>query len=637
MSKLQPYVQVENLSKSFGDLILFRGISFGIAQQQRVALIAQNGKGKSTLLDILAGNNDYEEGAVVFRRDLKVAYLKQTPEFPQDLNVFQACFQAGNEVTETIARYELKMQEITGKPMDEEAEELLHLMDHLKAWDYEVKIKQILSKLQIPDFNQKTAQLSGGQLKRLALAKVLITEPDLLILDEPTNHLDLDMIEWLENYLTKSGITLLMVTHDRYFLDRVCNTILELEDQQLYSYNGNYAYYLDKRRERLENFNAELERAQNLYRKKLDWMRRMPQARGTKAKARSDAFYELEEQVAQQRKTEQMHLGVKASYLGSKIFEAKYISKSYGDLKLLDQFYYQFARYEKVGIVGANGSGKSTFLKLLMGEETCDEGSIDVGSTVRFGYFSQEGLQFDDNKKVIDVVRDIAEEISLGNGKKLSASQFLNHFLFSPETQHNYVSKLSGGEKRRLYLCTVLMSNPNFLVLDEPTNDLDILSLNILEEYLASFKGCVLVVSHDRFFMDKIVDHLLVFEGNAIIRDFPGNYTQYRSWKDQQEAALRKEKESERKTKTRPAEMAVQKDDSSLARKRTYREQQEFIRLEKDIEQTEENIILLEKELASGQLEAAVIDQKCIELSKLNQDLDQKALRWMELGELEKK
>ena len=637
MSKLQPYVQVENLSKSFGDLILFRGISFGIAQQQRVALIAQNGKGKSTLLDILAGNNDYEEGAVVFRRDLKVAYLKQTPEFPQDLNVFQACFQAGNEVTETIARYELKMQEITGKPMDEEAEELLHLMDHLKAWDYEVKIKQILSKLQIPDFNQKTAQLSGGQLKRLALAKVLITEPDLLILDEPTNHLDLDMIEWLENYLTKSGITLLMVTHDRYFLDRVCNTILELEDQQLYSYNGNYAYYLDKRRERLENFNAELERAQNLYRKELDWMRRMPQARGTKAKARSDAFYELEEQVAQQRKTEQMHLGVKASYLGSKIFEAKYISKSYGDLKLLDQFYYQFARYEKVGIVGANGSGKSTFLKLLMGEETCDEGSIDVGSTVRFGYFSQEGLQFDDNKKVIDVVRDIAEEISLGNGKKLSASQFLNHFLFSPETQHNYVSKLSGGEKRRLYLCTVLMSNPNFLVLDEPTNDLDILSLNILEEYLASFKGCVLVVSHDRFFMDKIVDHLLVFEGNAIIRDFPGNYTQYRSWKDQQEAALRKERESERKTKTRPAEMAVQKDDSSLARKRTYREQQEFIRLEKDIEQTEENIVLLEKELASGQLEAAVIDQKCIELSKLNQDLDQKALRWMELGELEKK
>ena len=637
MSKLQPYVQVENLSKSFGDLILFRGISFGIAQQQRVALIAQNGKGKSTLLDILAGNNDYEEGAVVFRRDLKVAYLKQTPEFPQDLNVFQACFQAGNEVTETIARYELKMQEITGKPMDEEAEELLHLMDHLKAWDYEVKIKQILSKLQIPDFNQKTAQLSGGQLKRLALAKVLITEPDLLILDEPTNHLDLDMIEWLENYLTKSGITLLMVTHDRYFLDRVCNTILELEDQQLYSYNGNYAYYLDKRRERLENFNAELERAQNLYRKELDWMRRMPQARGTKAKARSDAFYELEEQVAQQRKTEQMHLGVKASYLGSKIFEAKYISKSYGDLKLLDQFYYQFARYEKVGIVGANGSGKSTFLKLLMGEETCDEGSIDVGSTVRFGYFSQEGLQFDDNKKVIDVVRDIAEEISLGNGKKLSASQFLNHFLFSPETQHNYVSKLSGGEKRRLYLCTVLMSNPNFLVLDEPTNDLDILSLNILEEYLASFKGCVLVVSHDRFFMDKIVDHLLVFEGNAIILDFPGNYTQYRSWKDQQEAALRKERESERKTKTRPAEMAVQKDDSSLARKRTYREQQEFIRLEKDIAQTEENIVLLEKELASGQLEAAVIDQKCIELSKLNQDLDQKALRWMELGELEKK
>ncbi len=637
MSKLQPFVQVENLSKSFGDLVLFHEISFGIAQQQRVALIAQNGKGKSTLLDILAGNKDYEGGAVVFRRDLKVAYLKQMPEFPADLTVFQACFQAANEVTETIARYELKMQEITGKSMDAEAEELLHLMDHHKAWDYEVRIKQILGKLQIPNFTQKVGQLSGGQLKRLALANVLINEPDLLILDEPTNHLDLDMIEWLENYLTKSGITLLMVTHDRYFLDRVCNTILELEDKQLYCYNGNYAYYLEKRRERLDNLNTELERAQNLFRKELDWMRRMPQARGTKAKARSDAFYELEERVSQQRKTEQMQLGVQACYLGSKIFEAKYISKSYGDLTLLDEFYYQFAPFEKVGIVGANGSGKTTFLRLLMGEEPCDRGSIDIGSTVRFGYFSQDGLQFDDNKKVIDVVRDIAEEISLGNGRKLSASQFLTHFLFSPEVQHNYVSKLSGGEKRRLYLCTVLMTNPNFLVLDEPTNDLDILSLNILEEYLASFKGCVLVVSHDRFFMDKIVDHLLVFEGKAVIRDFPGNYTQYRSWKDQQENTLRKEKESERKNKTRPAEMAVQKDDSSLARKRTYREEQEFIRLEKDIAQTEENIVLLEKELASGLLEGVVIEQKCIELSRLNQELDKKALRWMELGELEKK
>lgn len=637
MSKLQPYVQVENLSKSFGDLVLFQGISFGIAQQQRLALIAQNGKGKSTLLDILAGNKDYEEGSVVFRRDLKLAYLKQSPEFDRELSVFQACFQAVDEVTETIARYELKMQQIAGKAMDAEAEELLHLMDHHKAWDYEVKIKQILSKLQIPDFNQNVGQLSGGQLKRLALAKVLITEPDLLILDEPTNHLDLDMIEWLENYLTKSGITLLMVTHDRYFLDRVCNNILELEDKQLYSYNGNYAYYLEKRRERLENFNAELERAQNLYRKELDWMRRMPQARGTKAKARSDAFYELEEQVSQQRKTEQMQLGVKASYLGSKIFEAKYISKSYGDLKLLDHFYYQFARYEKVGIVGANGSGKTTFLKLLMGEESCDEGSIDIGTTVRFGYFSQDGLQFDENKKVIEVVRDIAEEISLGNGRKLSASQFLNHFLFSPEVQYNYVSKLSGGEKRRLYLCTVLMTNPNFLVLDEPTNDLDILSLNILEEYLASFKGCVLVVSHDRFFMDKIVDHLLVFEGDAQIKDFPGNYTQYRSWKDLQESKLRKEKESEQKNKTYSPELDQPKEDSATRRKRTYREEQEFIALEKEIAQTEDSIALLENELASGQLEGAVIEQKCIILSKLNQELDKKALRWMELGELEKK
>lgn len=637
MSKLQPFVQVENLSKSFGDLVLFHKISFGIAQQQRVALIAQNGKGKSTLLDILAGNKDYEEGSVVFRRGLKIAYLKQTPEFPVGLTVFQACFQAANEVTETIARYELKMQEIAGKSMDAEAEELLHLMDHYKAWDYEVRIKQILSKLKIPNFTQKVGQLSGGELKRLALANVLITEPDLLILDEPTNHLDLDMIEWLENYLTKSGITLLMVTHDRYFLDRVCDTILELEDKQLYCYNGNYAYYLEKRRERLEISNTEWERAQNLYRKELEWMRRMPQARGTKAKARSDAFYELEGQVSQRRKTEQLRLGVKASYLGSKVLEAKYISKSYGELKLLEDFYYQFAPFEKVGIVGANGSGKTTFLRLLMGEEPCDRGSIDIGSTVRFGYFSQEGLSFDENKKVIDVVRDIAEEISLGNGKKLSASQFLTHFLFSPEVQHNYASKLSGGEKRRLYLCTVLMTNPNFLVLDEPTNDLDILSLNILEEYLVSFKGCVLVVSHDRFFMDKIVDHLLVFEGDAIVRDFPGNYTQYREWKEQQDALLRKEKESERKSKTNLPDIEPKKEESSANRKRTYREEQEFIALEKEIVQIEENIALIENDLASGQLEGSAIEQKCIELSRLNQELDKKAQRWMELGELEKK
>jgi ATP-binding cassette subfamily F protein uup len=459
----------------------------------------------------------------------------------------------------------------------------------------------------------------------------------LLILDEPTNHLDLDMIEWLENYLTKSGITLLMVTHDRYFLDRVCDTILELEDKQLYCYNGNYAYYLEKRRERLEISNTEWERAQNLYRKELEWMRRMPQARGTKAKARSDAFYELEGQVSQRRKTEQLRLGVKASYLGSKVLEAKYISKSYGELKLLEDFYYQFAPFEKVGIVGANGSGKTTFLRLLMGEEPCDRGSIDIGSTVRFGYFSQEGLSFDENKKVIDVVRDIAEEISLGNGKKLSASQFLTHFLFSPEVQHNYASKLSGGEKRRLYLCTVLMTNPNFLVLDEPTNDLDILSLNILEEYLVSFKGCVLVVSHDRFFMDKIVDHLLVFEGDAIVRDFPGNYTQYREWKEQQDALLRKEKESERKSKTNLPDIEPKKEESSANRKRTYREEQEFIALEKEIVQIEENIALIENDLASGQLEGGAIEQKCIELSRLNQELDKKAQRWMELGELEKK
>ena len=522
------YLQVEDLTKSFGELLLFEKISFGIAQGQRVGLIAKNGSGKTTLLNILAGREGYDEGRITYRNDIRVGYLEQSPHYPEDLSVIEACFYHGNAVVDLIREYE-KCMETPGNPG---LDRLLAQMEQEKAWDYERKAKQILSQLKIHDFSQKVKFLSGGQLKRVALANVLITEPDFLILDEPTNHLDLDMVEWLEEYLGRNSVTLLMVTHDRYFLDRVCSEIIEIDNRQIYGYKGNYSYYLEKRQERIDATNAEIARANNLYRTELEWMRRMPQARGHKARYREEAFYDLEKVARQRTYDASVKLDVKASYIGSKIFEAEHLCKSFGDLKILDDFSYIFSRYEKMGIVGNNGTGKSTFIKILMGIEKPDSGKLEIGETVRFGYYSQDGLKFDEQMKVIDVVTDIAEVIELGNGKRLTASQFLQHFLFTPETQHSYVYKLSGGEKRRLYLCTVLMRNPNFLVLDEPTNDLDIVTLQVLEEYLQNFKGCVIVVSHDRYFMDKVVDHLLVFNGQGDIRDFPGNYSDYREWKE---------------------------------------------------------------------------------------------------------
>mgnify|MGYP003367767589 FL=1 len=541
------YLQIDKLTKSFGDLVLFEDITFGIAQGQKVGLIAKNGTGKTTLLNIIAGKEDYDSGAVVFRNDLRVGYLEQMPHYPDGLTVLQACFYSPNETVRLIAEYEQAMASGDHSNL----EDILLRMDNLKAWDYEQRTKQILGQLKIHNFDQKVETLSGGQLKRVALANVLITDPELIILDEPTNHLDLEMTEWLEGYLSRANISILMVTHDRYFLDRVCSEIIEIDRKQIYQYKGNYSYYLEKRQERMDALNAEVDRASNLLRKELDWMRRQPQARGTKAKYRIDAFYELEKKAKQQHEAGNVNLDVKASYIGSKIFEAEHVSKRFGDLKIVEDFNYIFARYEKMGIVGNNGTGKSTFIKMLMGEVEPDSGRFDVGETVRFGYYSQDGLQFDEQMKVIDVVQNIAEYVDLGDGKKMGVSQFLNYFLFSPEKQHNYVFKLSGGEKRRLYLCTVLMRSPNFLVLDEPTNDLDIVTLNVLEEYLRNFKGCAIVVSHDRYFMDKVVDHLLVFRGNADIKDFPGNYTQYREWKEVQDQ-LEKEAEAARRAGIAP-------------------------------------------------------------------------------------
>ena len=626
------YMQVENLTKSFGDHLLFENISFGIADNQRVALIAKNGAGKTTLLNIIAGKEDYKNGNITFRRDLRVGYLDQDPDFPKELSVLDACLQTDNEAVRTIAAYEHCMLSENHEGLDE----ILSQMDLHKAWDYETRIKQILGKLKITNFEQKIGKLSGGQLKRVALANVLIAEPDLLILDEPTNHLDLEMIEWLEDFLKRSSMALLMVTHDRYFLDRVCTNIYEIDHQALYQYNGNYSYYLEKRQERLESFNAESERAVNLYRKELEWMRRQPQARATKAKSRQDSFYEIEERAKLRRNNDKVQLDVKASYLGSKIFEAKYITKAYGDLKILDNFYYNFARYEKMGIVGKNGTGKSTFLKMLLGEVKPDSGSFDVGETVVFGYYSQDGLAFDEQMKVIDVVQDIAEEVDLGNGKKMSASQFLLHFLFTPETQYNYVYKLSGGEKRRLHLCTVLMRNPNFLVLDEPTNDLDIVTLNILEEYLQSFKGCVIVVSHDRYFMDKVVDHLMVFKGNAELKDFPGNYTDFREWNELIEEQEREEKKAA-KAELQNAKVEAAKPEpvaKEKTKKLSFKEKQEFEALEKKIPALEAEKADIENQLASGTLSSDEIIKASQRFGELGDSIDEKTMRWLELSEM---
>ena len=618
-----PYLQVENLTKSFGDLVLFDKISFGIAQGQRIGLIAKNGSGKTTLLNILAGKEGYDEGTITFRRDLRVGYLEQAPSYPAGLTVLEACFHHGNSTAELIKEYE-ECMETPGNPG---LEELLGRMEHEKAWDYERKAKQILSQLKIRDFNQKVEHLSGGQLKRVALANVLITEPDLLILDEPTNHLDLDMTEWLEEYLNRGNLSLLMVTHDRYFLDRVCSEIIEIDNKQLYSYKGNYSYYLEKRQERIDATNAEIARANNLYRTELEWMRRMPQARGHKARYREEAFYDLEKVAKQRTYDSNVKLDVKASYIGSKIFEADHLCKSFGSLKILDDFSYIFARYEKMGIVGNNGTGKSTFIKILMGLEKVDSGTLDIGETVRFGYYSQDGLQFDEQMKVIDVITAIAEVIELGNGKRLTASQFLQHFLFTPETQHSYVYKLSGGERRRLYLCTVLMKNPNFLVLDEPTNDLDIVTLQVLEEYLKNFKGCVIVVSHDRYFMDKVVDHLLVFKGQGDIRDFPGNYSDYRDWK-----LARAEHEKEA---AKPKEEKTQRVRLNDKRRLTFKERKEMEQLETEIATLEDEKKSIEEALCSGTLSVDELTEKSKRLPLLNDELDEKSMRWLELSEIE--
>lgn len=625
------YLQVDNLTKSFGDLVLFRNLAFGVAEGERIGLIAKNGAGKTTLLNIIAGKENYETGAVVFRRDLKIGYLEQNPQYPADITVLQACFFSDNPTVVLIAEYE----EAMSSGNHDHLSSILERMDHLEAWDYEQKAKQILSQLKITNFKQKIGELSGGQLKRVALANVLILEPELLILDEPTNHLDLEMTEWLEEYLKRTNLSLLMVTHDRYFLDRVCNQIIEIDTKTLYSYKGNYSYYLEKRQERVAAQSAETDRANNLLRTELDWMRRQPRARGTKAKYRIDAYYDLEEKAHRERVQENVRLDVKAAYIGSKIFEVEHLTKRFGDLTILDDYSYTFARYEKMGIVGNNGTGKSTFIKMLMGEVAHDSGTIDIGETVRFGYYSQDGLQFDEQMKVIDVVRDIAEEISLGDGRKLSASQFLQYFLFTPETQYSYIYKLSGGEKRRLYLCTVLIKNPNFLVLDEPTNDLDIVTLNVLEEYLRAFKGCVIVVSHDRYFMDKVVDHLLVFRGNGVLKDFPGSYTDYREWKENQPAETDPSKtDVKKKEKTQVAAVPVV-ELPAKKRKMSFKERKELEELEKMIPQLESEKSEIELAMSSGELSNDRLMAQADRIAAVIGQIDKMTLRWMELGEIE--
>ncbi|MFA6875538.1 MAG: ABC-F family ATP-binding cassette domain-containing protein [Parabacteroides sp.] len=622
------YLQIDKLTKSFGALVLFENISFGIAQGQKIGLIARNGSGKTTLLNIIAGKEDYDSGSIVFRNDLRVGYLEQTPHFSKGLTVLQACFNSPNETVKVIAEYEKAM--IDG---DHEAlEPILLRMDALKAWNYEQRAKQILGQLKIHDYNQKVETLSGGQLKRVALANVLILEPELVIMDEPTNHLDLEMVEWLEGYLGRANVSLLMVTHDRYFLDRVCSEIIEIDNKQIYQYKGNYSYYLEKRGERIEAKNAEIDHANNLLRKELDWMRRQPQARGTKAKYRIDAYYELEKKARQQHEQGSINLDVKASYIGSKIFEAKHVSKSFGNIRITNDFNYIFARYEKMGIVGSNGTGKSTFVKMLIGEEKPDDGLFDVGETVRFGYYSQEGMQFDEQMKVIDVVQCIAEYVEFVDGRRLSVSQFLNYFLFTPDKQHNFVYKLSGGEKRRLYLCSVLMKNPNFLVLDEPTNDLDIVTLNVLEEYLQNFKGCVIVVSHDRYFMDKVIDHMLVFGGNGDINDFPGNYTQYREWKEEKEQEVRKQQAALQQSQT-SKEKGNNRLEREQKKKRSFKEQKEFESLEKEINELEIEKKELEVALSSGLLSGDDLMSKSERIGKVMEAIDEKTMKWLELSE----
>ena len=618
-------LQVENLTKSFGDLVLFENISFAIEDGRRVALVAKNGTGKTTLLNIIAGREDHDGGEVVPRRDLRIAYLEQSPEYPAEMTVLEACFHSENPALKAIAEYERAIEEPSGEGL----QEAMARMDALEAWDYEQRAKRILSRLKIRDFGQRVGTLSGGQLKRVALANALISESDLLILDEPTNHLDTDMTEWLEEYLAASGAGLLMVTHDRYFLDKVCSDILEIEDRQLYHYAGNYSYYLEKKQERETAQAARRESETNLYRRELEWMRRQPQARATKARSRIDAFHELEARLQSTRSRGEVRLDVKASRIGTKIFEAKEVGKRFGELVILDKFNYNFTRYEKLGIVGDNGCGKSTFLKLLTGIERPDSGTIEVGETVRFGYYSQQGLEFDEGKRVIDVVTEIAEQIDLGDGRRMSASQFLQHFLFTPETQYSFVARLSGGERRRLYLCTVLMRNPNFLILDEPTNDLDIVTLGILEEYLRAFKGCVIVVSHDRYFVDKVADHLLVFCGGGEVKDFTGTYSEYVAWKREYEAARHAQE-----VQARPKPQAVRTQAADGApRKLSYNEKRELEALEREIPALEAEKAALEESLSSGSLGVDELTAQSQRIAELIGLIDEKTMRWLLLSE----
>ena len=606
MASQIPYLDVQNLTKRFGAQVLFDNISFSIAEGQKVGLVARNGTGKSTLMSVLMDKEGHESGDIIYRRDLKVGYLEQSPQFDPEESVLQACFNH-----------------------EDDPEKVL-------------KAKQILTQLHITNLEQPMGQLSGGQQKRVALANVLITEPDFLMLDEPTNHLDLEMIEWLEGYLNRGNKTIFMVTHDRFFLDKVCNTILELDDRTIYTYRGNYAYYLEKRQERMDNLRAEIQHSKNLYRRELDWMRRQPQARGHKAKYREDAFYELEKVAKQRIEDRQVRLKASTVYIGSKIFECQYVSKAFDDRGqkkvILDNFYYNFARFEKMGIVGNNGTGKSTFIKMLLGEVQPDSGKFDIGETVRFGYFSQEGLKFREDQKVIDVITEIADYIDLGGGKHMTASQFLQFFLFTPEEQHNYVYKLSGGEKRKLYLCTVLMRNPNFLVLDEPTNDLDIQTLQVLEEYLQDFAGCVIVVSHDRYFMDKVVDHLLVFKGEGEIQDFPGNYTQYREW-----SRMQAKDEAEQAKPAKSGNATAESDGAGTAkrdanfenkRKMSYKEKREYEQLTQEIDALTEEQKKLEEELCSGNLSVEELTEKSQRLPEIKDELDEKEMRWLELAEM---
>ena len=606
MASQIPYLDVQNLTKRFGAEVLFDKISFSIAEGQKVGLVARNGTGKSTLMSVLMDKEGHESGDIIYRRDLKVGYLEQSPKFDPEESVLEACFNH-----------------------EDDPEKVL-------------KAKQILTQLHITNMDQPMGQLSGGQQKRVALANVLIDEPDFLMLDEPTNHLDLEMIEWLEGYLNRGNKTIFMVTHDRFFLDKVCNTILELDDRTIYTYRGNYAYYLEKRQERMDNLRAEIQHSKNLYRRELDWMRRQPQARGHKAKYREDAFYELEKVAKQRIEDRQVRLKASTVYIGSKIFECQYVSKAFDDRGqkkvILDNFYYNFARFEKMGIVGNNGTGKSTFIKMLLGEVQPDSGKFDIGETVRFGYFSQEGLKFREDQKVIDVITEIADYIDLGGGKHMTASQFLQFFLFTPEEQHNYVYKLSGGEKRKLYLCTVLMRNPNFLVLDEPTNDLDIQTLQVLEEYLQDFAGCVIVVSHDRYFMDKVVDHLLVFKGEGEIQDFPGNYTQYREW-----SRMQAKDEAEQAKPAKSGNATAENDGAGTAkrdanfenkRKMSYKEKREYEQLTQEIDALTEEQKKLEEELCSGNLSVEELTEKSKRLPEIKDELDEKEMRWLELAEM---